>query len=120
VGLKIEDGTFKVNNFAPRNLSIVWVVERRVVGILDADFVWTGIGRWWLARVNINNPAAHGLGVGTKMLTLMKEALVTRPGFKEILVAPGGYGSDEKRQWDFYVKNGFKPFEKDGLLWKPE
>jgi hypothetical protein len=120
-----EDG-FKVYG-GPQNVSVMWVFEGLPIGILNADLMWPEIGRWWLARVNVKGDNHKGKGIGTKMVELMKEGLVKRsaappfgtPAFKEILVAPGGYGSDEKKQWNFYVKNGFVQNTESSLLWRP-
>lgn len=122
----MSEGEFKVYG-GPSNVSVMWVLGGLPVGILNADLAWPEIGRWWLARVNVKGDSHKGKGIGTKMIELMKEELVKRsaappsgtPPFKELLVAPGGYGSDEKKQWNFYVKNGFIPDSESSLLWRP-
>lgn len=120
----IEDlGEFKVYG-SPRNVSVGFVVGHRLIGTMNADDM--GMistfpeGRWWLARANIVDPELRGMGLGSKMMDLMKQALTKQDGFKELLVAPGGYGSDPKQQIKFYLKQGFKKISEGGYLWHPE
>jgi GNAT superfamily N-acetyltransferase len=115
----MSDGDYKVYG-GPFNVSVAYVTNGLPNGIANADFAphMGGDGRWWLARVVVKD--GKGKGVGTEMLRLLKEELVKNENFTDLLVAPGGYGSDPKRQRDFYLKNGFVPESGGGLLWRPQ
>jgi len=121
-------GEYKVHG-NERNVSVSYVVGGWPVGITNADNAGLLMpsesfppGRWWLARINVlENRApgvARGQGIGSEMMRRLQENLVTQPGFIELLVAPGGYGADEKKQWNFYLKCGFVPFGDGALVWR--
>lgn len=112
-----SQGVFKVIE-SGMHITTMWVVDGHFpYGIANADLNWPELGRWWLARVSINREQFRSAGIGTELVRRIQSALAERTDFKELLVAPGGYGSDEKKQWNFYVKNGFVPFE-DALIWR--
>jgi len=122
---RISDGDFRVTA-GPFNITVAYVVGHRAVGIMNVDDMGSLLaaswpeGRWWFARANIGDVSLRGKGIGTRMLNLVKTELQKRDSFREVLVAPGGYGSDEKKRRNFYVKNGFEPVSEGALLWRPQ
>lgn len=60
---------------------------------------------WWIARVKVDD-REQGRLVGTALLARLVR-LVFEAGAREIVVAPGGYGSDESRLRKFYGRAGF-------------
>jgi len=68
---------------------------------------------WWISRVLVQ-PALRGKGLGTRLLRrLIKE--IQKQGAEAIIVAPGGYNANHNKQINFYVKNGFREIDPDGL-----
>jgi hypothetical protein len=111
-----------------RNVTVSYIVGGWPVGITNADNAGLLMpsdsfppGRWWLARINVLEHLAPGVtrgqGIGSEMMRLLQERLVIIPSFQELLVAPGGYGADEKKQWNFYLKHGFAPLG-SALVWR--
>lgn len=72
--------------------------------------------QWWVNRVIVNPASKRDSGIGTSLLTKLKE-LVKENGGKALLVSPGGYDSDLTLQERFYAKNGFVETDDKGL-WK--
>ncbi len=62
-------------------------------------------GEWWINRVNVHR-AYRGNGYGSKLVQLLVKTIKDCGG-KEVTAAPGGYGEDPKKQYNFYYKNGF-------------
>lgn len=93
------------------SVSVTCVVDGKV-SIASIDNLHDG--RWWISRVNVQG-VEKGKGLGSKLLKkAMEEVFSFSP--KEIIVTPGGYNADIKRQVNFYKKNGFKTLVKDGLM----
>lgn len=65
-------------------------------------------GTWYLNRVLVQPESGRGCGLGTQLLQTLVNELSVRPGFKRLLVEPGGYGVDPARQRRFYTNFGFK------------
>ena len=75
---------------------------------------------WWVARVLVQKEENRGKGYGSVVLRAALDA-VTAMGAKRVIVAPGGYNKEKKKQFDFYMKNGFVMVDKQGLFeWRPE
>ena len=72
---------------------------------------------WWIARAIIKPESLRGQGLGTKMLEKLKAAVI-RQGCKKLIVTPGGYEGKKKKQFNFYLKNGFTNQGKDTLVWR--
>jgi GNAT superfamily N-acetyltransferase len=91
--------------------------EGRLRAAMSADNLGS---HWWLARA-IVDPAEHrGKGIGSDMLKRLLAA-VARQGCTELHVTPGGYEGLTKRQFNFYLKNGFAHVEGNEhlLIWRP-
>lgn len=74
---------------------------------------------WWVSRVLVEPRTERGKGIGTAMLRELLQAVV-RQGGVEVRVTPGGYDNDTKRQFKFYLKQGFQPSEeREMLVWRP-
>lgn len=74
-------------------------------------------GEWWVSRAKVTPEKLTGQGYGTRMMDEIKKAAV-RQGCKKMVVCPGGYKNDKKRQINFYVKNGFVEIKKGVLVWE--
>ena len=68
---------------------------------------------WWVNRVLVQPPNARGQGIGGTLLDALIEACVDQDVLAgrptEILVTPGGYGADPRKQVAFYKAHGFVP-----------
>jgi len=61
---------------------------------------------WWVSRVLVTSDEDRGKGWGGMILdTLIVE--ITKQGGKSIIVTPGGYGADPKKQKRFYEQHDF-------------
>ena len=49
-------------------------------------------------------------GIGSQILQMLLNE-IKKQNAKKVIVTPGGYNVDEKRQFNFYIKNGFKQSE---------
>lgn len=110
-------GTFKVSGYGD-HAAVYWVgsdiTER---GAAEASKIEGD--RWFLNRVVVQPEALRRKQIGGKMLEKLKEELVAC-GCKELIVTPGGYGSDVKQLNRFYCKHGFEPDGDYGaLIWRP-
>ena len=105
-----------------RNVSLMLREGDYSIGTIAADRtdwdagVWLE-GFWWLARL-ISKHGHRDKGFGTALLKKLQEELLKNPGFKILLVAPGGYDSDPKRLFEFYRRHGFKDREDGTLVWE--
>ena len=79
-----------------------------ISAVVSIDNTNDGKGTWWVSRALVNVVNERGKGIGSILLKrAVKEVLRWQPKAK-IIVEPGGsYGSNEKRQINFYKKNGF-------------
>jgi GNAT superfamily N-acetyltransferase len=66
-----------------------------------------GEGSWYTNRVLVQDPEKRGVGMGSYLLSLLKETLRPRSDFRRLLCEPGGYSSKISEQRRFYRKNGF-------------
>jgi hypothetical protein len=92
-------------------------VSLRALGtivVVSADLV---DDHWWLGRALVQKREARGKGLGTLALHHLQDE-VGRSHVKVVQVAPGGYFDDNReQQFNFYLKNGFKPVRgQEGLL----
>lgn len=69
-----------------------------------SHFTRDGRARWYLNRLKVRNP---GHGQGAIILKKLQETLAARDDFQELIVEPGGYGSDVNRLIKFYESHGF-------------
>jgi hypothetical protein len=74
-----------------------------IMGVVSADLM---NDHWWISRALVNPPKARSLGLGSKLIQKLLDELKSSP-IKRIEVAPGGYESKTKKQFNFYIKNGF-------------
>ncbi len=70
-------------------------------------------GIWWINHILVPE-ADHGKGIGSRLLQRMLVELRSK-GVKAVIVAPGGYNSNPKDQFNFYRKNGFRQVTEEGL-----
>jgi GNAT superfamily N-acetyltransferase len=73
--------------------------------------------KWYLNRVFVH-AASRGQGIGQQMVTRLQEELRAR-GATELVVEPGGYGSDPEKLAVFYGKLGFVSGIPGSMIWKP-
>lgn len=105
----------------PNYVSVWAKLPTGVPAVAQADGVFMGVvGDWWISRVMVPS-AFRGEGLGSRMLGLLLGGIqeVHREDklFRGVVVTPGGYGVDPRRQRAFYLKIGFKPVIGDeGLL----
>lgn len=99
-----------------RNVTIMAVDGPFSVGVANADVHPIEEGWWWLARLKVNE-RQQGAGLGSLLLYHLLQAL-SKKDLIGIIVAPGGYGSDERRLEKFYMANGFKKAEEGVLRWR--
>lgn len=64
-------------------------------------------GSWWVSRVLVQPNTMTGRGIGGKLLELVKEE-IKKQGGGTVVVCPGGYENDHKKQSNFYRRHGFK------------
>jgi predicted GNAT family N-acyltransferase len=76
-----------------------------------------GDGQWYLNRVVVKN-GGRGKGLGSEALKRVIEE-VRKQGGKQLIVEPGGYGSDPARLRVWYGRHGFEP-AKDTVPGTPE
>ena len=84
-------------------------VMHRVAGSSQGSVVSidnVGNGMWWVSRALVNEERGKGLG-SILLKRAVQEVLKWEPKAKIIAEPGGSYGSDEKRQLNFYRKNGF-------------
>jgi GNAT superfamily N-acetyltransferase len=71
---------------------------------------------WWVARVLVSKPGNRGKGYGSQVLQAALKAVMARTdGRGRVIVAPGGYDNDN-RKFLFYLKNGFRCIDEEGLF----
>lgn len=78
-------------------------------------------GHWWVERVLVQeHHAVRGVGLGSEMLKRLLKSIVEVDEMEGrstlVQVCPGGYGADPERQFNFYLKNGFKRTKNPDLL----
>jgi ribosomal protein S18 acetylase RimI-like enzyme len=61
---------------------------------------------WYINRAIVKPESLRGHGIGSLMLTKLKDALIEQ-GCKKLIVYPGGYAGEKRKQIKFYKKNGF-------------
>lgn len=73
--------------------------------------------QWLVSRVFVPE-FYRSKGVGSLLLTKLKEELAKVHQFRRVMVSPGGYGSDPERLHRFYTRNGFnKQGEENIYVW---
>lgn len=65
-------------------------------------------GIWWICRVLVKKEQDRGKGLGSKFLQKLLFEIYRRDPDAAVVVSPGGYGVNSKKQINFYKKNGFK------------
>ena len=98
-------------NSTHTNVSAMLVTDGKV-SIASIDNLMDG--RWWVSRVNVQG-TEKGQGTGSKLLKRAIDEVLSY-GPADIIVAPGGYSEDEKKQFNFYKKNNFVETSERGLL----
>ncbi len=63
-------------------------------------------GSWWVSRVLVQPSTMTGKGIGGKLLDLVIEE-IKKQGGGTVVVCPGGYENNYKKQSNFYRKHGF-------------
>lgn len=105
-------------NVEPKHISVISIPpnvgEKRFIrpSTAAADEWPMEEGVWWISRVLVNGE--RGKGTGSTLLQRLIEE-VRKRGAKAMIVAPGGYNSNYNQQVNFYVKNGFKEVNSEGL-----
>jgi hypothetical protein len=117
----IGDRTFRVN-YDTRVISVS-IAQDRLRGTVGLDLVFesefTGPAHWWVNRAVVHPAEQRGKGLGSIMLKRALEQVVLSD-IHRVLVMPGGYDNNTERQFNFYLKNGFKRTdEPESLVWQP-
>lgn len=58
---------------------------------------------WWIACAVVNPPHMRNKGIGSRLMGILIEAL-SKKDCSRVIVMPGGYDSDQKKQFKFYEK----------------
>ena len=95
------------------SISIMFYVVKRSIATASVSIMdWYKESAWYINRVFVNDKL-RGVGLGTRLVAILKEETIKRNG-KVLVVEPGGYGSNPKNLKNFYVnKNGFVENKKD-------
>lgn len=110
-------------NSTERHVSVMWLTrseESQVYshGIAEASNLSGGPepSEWYLNRIKVNT---RGQGYGSALLRALLAALATRENFIQLVVEPGGYGSDPDRLVKFYERHGFvRDPERECWVWR--
>lgn len=81
----------------------------------EANIDSQDVDAWYISRVFVKEHL-RGKSIGSQVLqTLLSE--IKKQNTKKVIVSPGGYDNDKDRQFNFYLKNGFKhSIENDEIL----
>lgn len=101
--IKISDTDSSVSTYHQNGFSI---------SVANIDMI--GPDKWWISRVNVKEND-RGKGIGSAILKKAIEVVLSK-GCAEIIVCPGGYNSDYKKQVGFYKKNGFTGPNENGEM----
>jgi GNAT superfamily N-acetyltransferase len=66
---------------------------------------------WWICRA-FSHKDLRGKGVGSKLLQLVIKE-IRKQGGRYIYVTPGGYDGRKRKQFNFYIKGGFRRATKE-------
>jgi len=101
-----------------QNISLTAVSGHLCAGVINADEHPSVPLHWWLARLKVNDKF-QGLGIGTKLLTMLQDELEKKLGVVGLIVAPGGYGSDVGELEKWYGARGFVKHREGYMVWRP-
>lgn len=83
-------------------------------GIAEATNL--GASEWYLNRIKV---ITREQGHGSDLLRALLTTLATRKDFSQLIVEPGGYGSEPDRLVRFYERHGFvRDAERDCWVWR--
>lgn len=71
---------------------------------------------WVINRAIVKPESLRGKGIGSLMLNKLKDVLV-KQGCKKLIVYPGGYSGEKRKQFNFYKKNGFVKVKDNGEVY---
>ena len=77
----------------------------REVGTASADRMPDS--SWWLSRALVQPEEKRGQGIGSVLVMRLQHEVQAQGGTR-LVVCPGGYGMDQKRQCAFYIRCGFR------------
>jgi len=102
-------------------VSAIWQHPSKLFarGTVSADLINFEKKTWWISRALVQPEEFRNQGIGSKMLKNVIDAITLLNG-SEIFVIPDGYEYNTKRQFNFYIKNGFVlgSYEQDeGLIY---
>jgi len=104
-------------NAAPDSVSVYWQHPKGFAkgrGSVEANSLFGTI--WWIARAVIVPTEQRGKGIGSAMLKALFKAVTKQGTCTRLIVCPGGYNGNKKKQFHFYEKNGFRhPVPADGV-----
>jgi predicted N-acetyltransferase YhbS len=100
------------------HISIVAVSGHLSAGVINLDAYPGKPNHWWLARLKVAEKHQNQ-GIGSKLLAMGLEELEKKVGVAGLIVAPGGYGSDEEQLEKWYGARGFTKQAEAYLLWQP-
>jgi predicted GNAT family N-acyltransferase len=87
------------------SISVNWFDEKDIRNRAVAEATEMG-SHWFINRVLVQPEEIRSNGIGSMLLQiLIKE--IKKTGNKQIIVTPGGYAMNQKKQQNFYKKNGF-------------
>jgi len=92
-------------------ICVYWRGENMFDSACAEANIFDEINTWYICRVFVKEHL-RGKKIGSQILqTLLTE--IKKQHAKKVIVTPGGYDVDEDRQFNFYIKNGFKHSTED-------
>jgi len=90
------------------HVAVIWKPSQQLKprGVVEASRLWEE-SFWYINRALVEPEVARGQGHGTHMLQRLLET-IRRSGPTRVVVDPGGYGANVRRQRRFYRKSGFQ------------
>lgn len=92
----------------PNNIDITFIDEGfpRCTASANTHFSEDHENCWWVSRVLVSRDEDRGKGYGGRALDILLRE-IEKQGGKAVIVTPGGYGADPKKQIRFYEAHGF-------------
>lgn len=115
VGDQIRDcNSEMIVSISDTDVSVGLILDARWLANACASIFYGEPDNWYVNRVIVPKDF-RGHGVGGKLLERLKQEVALKGG-KKLIVEPGGYAQDLKRQRHFYEKHGFQRVE-DHWVW---
>lgn len=95
------------NSLGVKIVSVSMRFDNGIRGCAEANYM-PDFNYWWICRVVLYPADCRGRGFGSKMLKLMLDNIFDTDAEHKVVVAPGGYDAEPKKQKAFYLKHGFE------------